>query len=349
MGYEKYQGGTQVISGLIQENNRGFPIVRACDVLMPDETRLDEFLSGSTGGSSTEWQIIAKPSLSGLPTSITDAIKVLFKSNGTAYTGIYCSGIQAIYYVKEDGTSQLVYAKIGWTNTAYKNIIINGKISDLRLFAWLKANATLLSGEAISPYQPAYDETLLTENKTVSGAINEIVTYGGNSGTSAEMPIIRFCSARGNKGSDLGVPVTLSIDSGIYLTFEIVGGGALQLGDALQLCRMKTYYYGKNDDFTKYKKQKLRRFTEYIITEDDLNKKYLTITINLSGEDAMKIEQALCHNGRMDEHRVSPIYARIRRPKGELQNNESGMSIDADFSNIVRITRKYSRYKMLFE
>ena len=85
MGYEKYQGGTQVISGLIQENNRGFPIVRACDVLMPDETRLDEFLSGSTGGSSTEWQIIAKPSLSGLPTSITDAIKVLFRIHKNGY------------------------------------------------------------------------------------------------------------------------------------------------------------------------------------------------------------------------------------------------------------------------
>jgi hypothetical protein len=347
MDYEEYKPAIRLGGSLAPSGSGTFPIARACDILMPDETRLDEFLSGSTGGSSTEWQIIDKPSLSGLPTSITDAIKVLFRSNGTAYTGIYCSG--AIYYVKEDGTRQIVYAKIGWTNTAYKNIIINGKISDLRLFAWLKANATLLSGEAISPYQPAYDETLLTENKTVSGAINEILTYGGNSGTSAEMPIIRFCSARGNKGSDLGVPVTLRIDSGIYLTFEIVGGGALQLGDALQLCRMKTYYYGKNDDFTKYKKQKLRRFTEYIITEDDLDKKYLTIPINLSGEDAMKIEQALCHNGRMDEHRVSPIYARIRRPKGELQNNESGMSIDADFSNIVRITRKYSRYKMLFE
>lgn len=53
MGYEKYQGGTQVISGLIQENNRGFPILRACDIVMPDNSRLDEYLDnfevGGTG------------------------------------------------------------------------------------------------------------------------------------------------------------------------------------------------------------------------------------------------------------------------------------------------------------
>lgn len=49
MGYEKYQGGTQVISGLIQENNRGFPILRACDVLMPDGSRLDENELGGSG------------------------------------------------------------------------------------------------------------------------------------------------------------------------------------------------------------------------------------------------------------------------------------------------------------
>lgn len=49
MGYENYRGGTQVISGLIQENNRDFPIVRACDVLMPDGSRLDENELGGSG------------------------------------------------------------------------------------------------------------------------------------------------------------------------------------------------------------------------------------------------------------------------------------------------------------
>lgn len=60
MGYEKYQGGTQVISGLIQENNRGFPILRACDIVMQDNSRLDVYLDNMDvgGGAATGIPIV---------------------------------------------------------------------------------------------------------------------------------------------------------------------------------------------------------------------------------------------------------------------------------------------------
>ena len=51
MGYENYSGSTSVISGLIQENNRDFPIARAKDIAMSDGTRLEDYLANMGGGS----------------------------------------------------------------------------------------------------------------------------------------------------------------------------------------------------------------------------------------------------------------------------------------------------------
>ena len=178
---------------------------------------------------------------------------------------------------------------------------------------------------------------------SISNAINE---------TSTGMPNIRLCSVTNSKSDEL---LTMSLYDGINFNIEIVSG-TLQEGDTIQLCRMKTYLYGRLDEGNKYRKQKLRRFAERIITADDIGKKHLTLSINVPLSDELtkeerNISKAMCHNGRMDDHRVSPIYLRIRRPKGEINSgsNGGGMTVDADFSNIIRITRKYSRSKMYFE
>lgn len=150
MGYEKYQGGTQVISGLIQENNRGFPIVRACDIVMPDNSRLDEYLDNFSGSGesdpTTVWELNDLPDVNSLPN--TD---IFFTSNEMKFSQInkiYIAGTpnkQSIRYV--GSSTQTVYTvSSGWSNQAYRTITIHEEITNANFYAWLKANATLISG-----------------------------------------------------------------------------------------------------------------------------------------------------------------------------------------------------------
>jgi hypothetical protein len=72
-----------------------------------------------------------------------------------------------------------------------------------------------------------------------------------------------------------------------------------------------------------------------------LNKKYLTVATHHIGE---RVPRDLYHDGKGNgTSTLSPIYIRIRRPKGKLQNNDSGHTVDADFSNIVTVWKVYYR------
>ena len=119
----------------------------------------------------------------------------------------------------------------------------------------------------------------------------------------------------------------------LKFTVEIVGGGALQIGDAIQICRMGCYgSYSR-------KKRKLRRLFEYAITEDDLDKRFITFEVPCDDKKAIKLftqPAAIKVNDKS-------IYFRIRRPKGEINSgdNGGGMTVDAEFSNVVPI-RCYS-------
>ena len=161
---------------------------------------------------------------------------------------------------------------------------------------------------------------------------------GTNDSTNGfEMPQIRFVNQ-----AQLWIG-EVSEDNPLKLTVEIVGGGALQVGDALQICRRKLYNYSKKDEngevIETYSKRKLVRFAEYIVTEEDLDKRFLTLTITGAPD---KEQFALSHNGRADDMRHAQRFIRIRRPKGELQNNDSGMTVDASFSNVVPIWWTYT-------
>ena len=189
---------------------------------------------------------------------------------------------------------------------------------------------------------------------------NTIVLEGGNSSSTEitsnglEMPQIRFvgmpCSGYFGR-VDSGV-IPNSAGSGqeivcnLKFTIEIVGGGALQVGDAIQICRMSKYggcsgntaYEGINQYHPP--KRKLRRLFEYVITEEDLNKRFITFEVPYDDKKVVK----LFTKPAIEKVNDKTIYFRIRRPKGEINSgDESGMTVDAEFSNVVSI-RCFSYY-----
>lgn len=149
-----------------------------------------------------------------------------------------------------------------------------------------------------------------------------------------EMPQIRFTTANGNDRENSTFYV--NEDSPLKLTVEIVGGGALQVGDQLQVCKQKRFDGCRANNFRR--KYKLQRFEEYVVTEEDLNKRFLTVNIFHTNK---KTEHGLFRDGK--EASLSPLYLRIRRAKGAIQNNDSGQTVDATFSNIVTVWKSHHR------
>lgn len=227
----------------------------------------------------------------------------------------------------------------------------------------------LTSGMALSPFWWAITEDTLvkdlstksayqlkTQNQLIIPAINELYDKIPSADT-VEMPIIRFVGAKSRRADTYGdeefPPTEMNLTNGISFIVEMTGGGSIQSGDSIQICQMKTYWYGEKSAGNRYRKQKLRCVAERVIEKEYLQEinrngwKYLIL--NSWETNEVKLNAAFCHNGRKDSHRVSSLYIRIRRPRGDLQNNESGRTVDAYFSNVVEITRKYSGDKMHFE
>lgn len=175
---EKYTEFTPVIrlAGALAPSGSGtFPVARACDILMPDNSRLDEYLKkfdGDSGiGANTVLKINDTPDLTSL--SLGTEYPMAFASNGVTYAGIGIRsvgssswGIYSLNYFAGDHTNVVVFTNNpngnygiahGWSNEAYKTITINEAISDETLLAWLKANATLISsgGSGLPPYTDA--------------------------------------------------------------------------------------------------------------------------------------------------------------------------------------------------
>lgn len=143
--------------------------------------------------------------------------------------------------------------------------------------------------------------------------------------SSLEMPIIRFIGLRGNNflsnldGEEQSVQFAVGIIA-----------GSLQVGDTLQICGMRTFSPSEKNPI---KKRKLRRFAEYEITESDLNTKSLTLTVY----PTKNVFAFLGHNNRQGGGPCDYFF-RIRRPVGDLQTNDSGMTVDAKFSNVVPVS-----------
>ena len=221
----------------------------------------------------------------------------------------------------------------------------------------ITADTALPLSTTFTQIQSNANNQLTTSNKNLVTAINELNEK--ISATEQGMPIIRFVGVKSRRvdpsGDEEFPPTEMNLTNGISFIVEMTGGGSIQRGDSIQICQMKTYWYGKKGAplFSRYRKQKLRCVAERVIDGDYIQEinsngwKYLVLNSWETNEG--KLNAAFCHNGRMDAHRVSSLYIRIRRPKGDLQNNESGRTVDAYFSNVVEITRKYTGDKMHFE
>ena len=198
----------------------------------------------------------------------------------------------------------VVWLTGGWDGEIVKTIDIKTELEDGWFKTWLIANAV---------------------KQEESGASNGF-----------EMPQIRFTSATGSTENETPM-LYVDADNPLKLTVEIVGGGALQVGDQLQVCRRKRFGGSQANGFKR--KYKLQRFAEYVITDEDLDKKYLTVEVacEYGNEDKMlhHSHRGLFHDGMAGN--IAPLYLRIRRPKGDMQANDSGQTVDADFSNIVTI------------
>jgi hypothetical protein len=208
-------------------------------------------------------------------------------------------------------------------------------------FAWRGGNYYRVECNDIGTMEKIYNEA--TDNSVYDVTSMRIGTFLDEGQPKEEMPQIRFTSATGSTANDTTPNLFVDATTPLKLTVEIVGGGALQVGDQLQVCHQKRFNGSQANGYRR--KYKLQRFAEYVVTEEDLDKQYLTVSIvcKFGGLDT-KLKHAyrgLFHDGMAGE--IAPLYLRIRRPKGSLQDNDSGQTVDAEFSNVVTIWKRAIR------
>lgn len=169
-----------------------------------------------------------------------------------------------------------------------------------------------------------------TDN-TIDVASTRIGDFLEDGTPKVEMPQIRLVGATYND-------LTKIVDEKqpLKLTVEIVGGGALQEGDILQICVKRTYGY-KDAQEMPYRKQKLRQMCQYHITYDDLNKRFITIATDGNVYKWLFKNERATGLGKL--HTLSPFYLRIKRV---TKWSGEGQECDATFSNIVTVWKTYS-------
>lgn len=208
-------------------------------------------------------------------------------------------------------------------------------------FGWRGGNYYRVECNDIGMMEKIYNKA--TDNSVYDVTSMRIGTFLDEGAPKEEMPQIRFTSATGTNVD--GQTPNLHVDTThpLKLTVEIVGGGALQVGDQLQVCHRKRFNGSQANGYRR--KYKLQRFAEYVVTEEDLDKQYLTVSVTCEYGSTDKMlhhaHRGLFHDGRADN--IAPLYLRIRRPKGNLQTNDSGQTVDAEFSNIVTIWKHTHR------
>lgn len=142
-----YEAGTPIASGVYPKGD--FFLVNAEDVQVGENKSLAEYIAEGGSGESdptTVWELNALPDVNSLPN--TD---IFFTSNEMKFSQInkiYIANTpnkQSIRYV--GSSTQTVYTvSSGWSNQAYRTITIHEEITNANFYAWLKANATLISG-----------------------------------------------------------------------------------------------------------------------------------------------------------------------------------------------------------
>lgn len=135
-----------------------------------------------------------------------------------------------------------------------------------------------------------------------------------------QMPQIRFANFTEYKNEE---------DMTMYrFTVENLGGGTLQAGDKLQICCRRKYPGGK---------KKLRKMTEYEITEEDINQRFLKIEVDPNRRGGA--EKWLFRNDRKEGDTLSAMYFRLKRVT--KYSDSDGMECDAIFSNVETVWKTY--------
>ncbi len=265
------------------------------------------------------------------------AANIDFTSNGESFTSLACYG--SLSY---DATTAFS-SDDGWTGEGYRYLTITRiNTADIDVVSnWLNANGEHTEAPSVYAYYVRANGAWLCMSEGVNGGVHE-----------DKMPQIRFTSVAGETGyynrfATGGSFIVAEYDEygeinftyPLYFTVEVVSG-SLQVGDQLQLCRRTTFMGSEANDYRR--KKKLKRVTEYVVTEDDLDKRFLTVAADVSRRQEHK---ALLHDeyGNGGSSFISPLYLRIRRPKGKLQNNNSQQTVDAEFSNVETIWKQHHR------
>jgi len=143
-----------------------------------------------------------------------------------------------------------------------------------------------------------------------------------------KMPTIRVANV-----FDTDTTMVISQANPLKISVEIIDG-KLQVGDELQVCTRQLFTY----DMGKKKKRRLRRQWGTMITEQNVNEKYLLafITDTPKGD-----ETRLFRTGSKSTlgGTLSPVYVRIRRPVYDSNGDE----ISGTFSNVVTLWKRYDR------
>lgn len=161
----------------------------------------------------------------------------------------------------------------------------------------------------------------------IVGAISTGSSSGGSSTTNTdEMPSIRLVSNKiGNKDEPISEenPLTLTVET----------SGQLQVGDQLQVCKRKLYTYSTDVEGVRTKRYKLRRYAEYVVTEEDIadNRNIFSITIDNKYDIQDMLRSGA--NGK-----VYPNYLRIRRTCADNPDNAKMSKLD-----VFTVYGKYSK------
>lgn len=176
--------------GSIKEGtiSQKIPLVAGENVTFSYDEYNNAIAINATGGSSSNaslvgtWTVIEEPEI---PTA---DFLLSFTSNNKeydrmGYTSIGSStwGINALSYrAASNGYYDTIYTNNpsgdygithGWSNDAYKTITVTEEPTDARAIAWLVANT---NAPKVVVYQEKVDTSLVTTDKTIVGAINEL-------------------------------------------------------------------------------------------------------------------------------------------------------------------------------
>ena len=157
-----------------------------------------------------------------------------------------------------------------------------------------------------------------TELEAILQAVNEL-PEGNNSGNAFALPQIRYANFISYDDAETGLKT-------YRFTVENLGCGTLKVGDRLQICCRRKYAGGKF---------KLRKMIEHIITEDELNHRFLKIEVI-----AEQNEQWLFRNDRKTSPTLSAMYFRLKRATAY---DDEGKEVNAIFSNVEQVWKTYDK------